>query len=113
MSKKWNWIRVLPPLPWDFEQESLEEGSAACAVSGHWGWDDMDEPVDAVKNQLDLANIGHDMDVGRATFSFDEHTRRRLGACSSARRPHQPPRSSRVAASRPESPEKLPLNRRL
>lgn len=53
--RKWNWVRVLQPILWHFE----EKGPAKCFL----GWDGFGELVEAVKNQADLMTIGHDVEV--------------------------------------------------
>ncbi|GAB1743819.1 hypothetical protein NU219Hw_g737t1 [Hortaea werneckii] len=51
--RKWNWIQVLQPILWSFEEGKKKIAS----------WETTDELVDAVRNQVDLMNIGQDMDV--------------------------------------------------
>ncbi|KAI9718764.1 MAG: hypothetical protein M1812_003938 [Candelaria pacifica] len=53
--RKWNWIRVLPPLLIDFDHDEEEEILA--------NWEGMEEFVDAIKHQVDLMNIGQDTDA--------------------------------------------------
>ncbi|KAK5133865.1 hypothetical protein LTR08_007196 [Meristemomyces frigidus] len=51
--RKWNWIQVLPPILWHFEDDKKKVAS----------WAATTDLVDAVRNQVDLMNIGHGMDV--------------------------------------------------
>ncbi|KAI7241085.1 flavoprotein [Hortaea werneckii] len=51
--RKWNWIQVLQPVLWSFEEGKKKVAS----------WETTDELIDAVRNQVDLMNIGQDMDV--------------------------------------------------
>ncbi|TKA27420.1 hypothetical protein B0A50_05032 [Salinomyces thailandicus] len=51
--RKWNWIQVLQPILWSFQEGRKKVAS----------WDTTDELVDAVRNQVDLMNIGHDLEV--------------------------------------------------
>jgi hypothetical protein len=51
--RKWNWVQVLQPLLWTFEDEEKKLNS----------WDATEELVDAVRNQVDLMNIGAGLDV--------------------------------------------------
>ncbi|KAK4549499.1 hypothetical protein LTR36_006496 [Oleoguttula mirabilis] len=51
--RKWNWIQVLHPILWGFEEGKKKIVS----------WESTDELVDAVRNQVDLMNIGHGMNV--------------------------------------------------
>ncbi|TKA82820.1 hypothetical protein B0A55_01048 [Friedmanniomyces simplex] len=52
--RKWNWIQVLPPILWSFKngKKKLDTWEAP-----------TEELVDAVRNQVDLKNIGQDMQV--------------------------------------------------
>ncbi|EMC99670.1 hypothetical protein BAUCODRAFT_345299 [Baudoinia panamericana UAMH 10762] len=61
--RKWNWIQVLQPILWSFQNEKklLDTWEAP-----------TEELVDTVRNQVDLMNIGKGMDVSpsaRATFT--------------------------------------------
>ena len=61
--RKWNWVRLLPPLLWNFVDDEKKVLS----------WEAADEVVDAVRNQVDLMNIGQDVEVSpaqRASFSM-------------------------------------------
>lgn len=51
--RKWNWIQVLHPILWSFEEGKKKIVS----------WESTDEMVDAVKNQVNLMNIGHGLNV--------------------------------------------------
>ena len=53
--RKWNWVQVLPPLLWNFTGEDVEKKVSS--------WEAGEELVDAVRNQVDLMNIGQDMEV--------------------------------------------------
>lgn len=61
--RKWNWIQVLQPMLWSFKDEVKKLDT----------WDaPTEEMVDAVRNQVDLMNIGQGVDVSpssRATFA--------------------------------------------
>ncbi|PPJ49583.1 hypothetical protein CBER1_01898 [Cercospora berteroae] len=51
--KKWNWVQVLQPMLWAFVDEQKRLIS----------WDAADDLVEAVRNQVDLMNIGAGLDV--------------------------------------------------
>lgn len=51
--RKWNWIQVLQPLLWTFE------GDKKHIVS----WEAADDLINSVRNQVDLMNIGQDIEV--------------------------------------------------
>ena len=51
--RKWNWVQVLQPMLWSFVNEQKKLVS----------WEAADELVDAVRNQVDLINIGAGLDV--------------------------------------------------
>lgn len=53
IKRKWNWIQVLQPLLWTFENDRKKVTS----------WDALDEVVDTARNQVDLMNIGHGVHV--------------------------------------------------
>ncbi|THW77924.1 flavo protein [Aureobasidium pullulans] len=53
IKRKWNWIQVLQPLLWTFENDKKK---VTC-------WDALDEVVDTARNQVDLINIGHGVHV--------------------------------------------------
>jgi len=55
--RKWNWIQVLQPVLWTFADNKKKVES----------WEATEELVDAVKNQVDLMNIGQDLDVSPST----------------------------------------------
>ncbi|EME49701.1 hypothetical protein DOTSEDRAFT_40861 [Dothistroma septosporum NZE10] len=60
--RKWNWIQVMQPLLWTFVDEQKKVNS----------WDATDDLVDAIRNQVDLLNIGQGMNLSpnhRAAFS--------------------------------------------
>ncbi|CAK4031215.1 related to SIS2 (cycle-specific gene control) [Lecanosticta acicola] len=61
--RKWNWVQVLQPMLWTFV-----EGQKKVTT-----WDAADELVDAIRNKVDLLNIGQGIDVSpsRATFPFE------------------------------------------
>jgi len=58
LRKKWNWVRVMSPILWHFD----EKGPGKCFV----GWDGFGELVEVVKNQAELMTIGHDVDIATA-----------------------------------------------
>ena len=51
--RKWNWVQVLQPVLWNFEDDEKKVVS----------WEATEDLVDAVRNQIDLKNIGQDMEV--------------------------------------------------
>ena len=51
--RKWNFVQVLPPILWNFEDGKKKVVS----------WATTTDLVDAVHNQVDLMNIGHGMEV--------------------------------------------------
>ncbi|KAK4580012.1 hypothetical protein LTR86_000214 [Recurvomyces mirabilis] len=56
--RKWNWIQVLEPILWSFEGDKKKLDT----------WDAPTEDlVDAVRNQVDLMNIGQGLDVSPAS----------------------------------------------
>lgn len=67
--RKWNWIQVLQPILWSFMEEEQKLSQAS--------WEATEECVDAVRNQVDLMNIGQDVEVSpsqRATFGSREES---------------------------------------
>lgn len=59
--RKWNWVQVLQPILWRFENDRKKVTS----------WEGVQELGQAVRNQVDLMNIGQDMEVSpsqRAIF---------------------------------------------
>jgi hypothetical protein len=58
--RKWNWVRVMQPILWHFEDESNDK------IEKCIRWDGFNELVDAIKNHLDLMTIGHDVDIATA-----------------------------------------------
>ncbi|KAK4983791.1 hypothetical protein LTR66_008698 [Elasticomyces elasticus] len=63
--RKWNWVTVLQPILWTFESEWKKFTS----------WEGIVNLMEAIRNQVDLMNIGQDMEVSpshRATFSTSE-----------------------------------------
>lgn len=52
LNRKWNWIRVLPPILWRHEESKR-------IVT----WDAFNEVVSIIKNQADLLSLGHDVEV--------------------------------------------------
>ncbi|KAK4635772.1 hypothetical protein CLAFUW4_00703 [Fulvia fulva] len=60
--RKWNWVQVMQPLLWTFVDEQKKVSS----------WDATDDLVDAIRNQVDLLNIGQGLDLSpthRTAFS--------------------------------------------
>lgn len=51
--RKWNWVQVLQPILWIFGHDKKTVTS----------WEATEELVETVRNQVDLMNIGQDMDV--------------------------------------------------
>lgn len=51
--RKWNWIQVLQPILWTFEHDEKKVVN----------WEATEDLVDAVRNQVDLKNIGQDVEV--------------------------------------------------
>lgn len=51
--RKWNWIHVLQPLLWTFEDDRKTVTS----------WEAVEDVTSAVRNQIDLLNIGQDIEV--------------------------------------------------
>lgn len=51
--RKWNWIHVLQPLLWTFEDNRKTVTS----------WEAVEDVTSAVRNQIDLLNIGQDIEV--------------------------------------------------
>jgi hypothetical protein len=56
--KKWNWIRVMAPILWQFDDKLPSQ----CHVT----WDGFSELVEVIKNQAELMTIGHDVDIATA-----------------------------------------------
>ncbi|PBP17025.1 flavoprotein [Diplocarpon rosae] len=54
IKKKWQWVRVLQPILWNYGQ-----GFSKCFLA----WDGFVELVDIIKNQAELLTIGHDVDI--------------------------------------------------
>jgi len=61
LRRKWNWIRVLQPILWDYDEDSIGKKVAP--------WDGMEELIEAIRNQADLMTIGQDVDVTLGTVS--------------------------------------------
>ncbi|WPG98467.1 Hypothetical protein R9X50_00125800 [Acrodontium crateriforme] len=62
IKRKWNWIQVLSPILWNFNEGEKKVTS----------WDASEELVEAVRNQVDLMNIGQDLDLSpklRTTYT--------------------------------------------
>lgn len=51
--RKWNWVQVLEPILWTFEEDEKKIVN----------WEAAEDLVDAVRNQIDLKNIGQDVEV--------------------------------------------------
>jgi hypothetical protein len=51
--RKWNWVQVLQPMLWNFVQDKKKVVS----------WDATNELVDAIRNQVDLMNIGQGLEL--------------------------------------------------
>lgn len=67
--RKWNWVQVLQPILWSFEDNRKEVAS----------WEGLQELRDAVRNQVDLMNIGHDMEVSPTRRGAYAGSSRRIG----------------------------------
>lgn len=50
--RKWNWIQVLHPILWTFEEDKKKVTT----------WEAIEELTEAVSNQVDLMNIGQDVE---------------------------------------------------
>lgn len=61
LRRKWNWIRVLPPMLWHYDLDHTAKKLVP--------WEGMDDLLDAVKNQADLMTLGQDMDIATSTVS--------------------------------------------
>ena len=60
--RKWNWVQVLQPILWDFVDDEKKVES----------WEATEELMDAVRNRVDLMNIGQGLEVSpsqRAAFA--------------------------------------------
>ncbi|GAB7354002.1 hypothetical protein MBLNU459_g4594t1 [Dothideomycetes sp. NU459] len=51
--RKWNWVQVLQPILWTFEEGNKKITS----------WEGLAEVVETTRNQVDLMNIGHGVEV--------------------------------------------------
>ncbi len=58
--RKWNWIRVLPPLLRGINGEDEKKSQSSLSQFGYEGFDEL---RDAVQHQVDLMNIGQDTDA--------------------------------------------------
>ncbi|KXL44584.1 hypothetical protein M433DRAFT_149108 [Acidomyces richmondensis BFW] len=68
--KKWNWIHVLQPILWTFQGGMKKLHT----------WDaPIEELVDAVRNQVDLMNIGQGVDMSPAARAFTPMARTQDG----------------------------------
>ncbi|KAI9048806.1 hypothetical protein LZ554_007637 [Drepanopeziza brunnea f. sp. 'monogermtubi'] len=54
VQKKWQWVRVMQPILWDYDYGPLK-----CLLA----WDGFNELVSVIKNQAELIAIGHDVDI--------------------------------------------------
>lgn len=70
--RKWNWIQVLQPLLWTFENGGKHVVS----------WEAIDDLIHGVRNQIDLLNIGQDLEVtpsqGQAYATASQASKNRL-----------------------------------
>lgn len=70
--RKWKWITVFTPVLWNYETESEKAGVPHLneLVKKHATaeWDGMEEIMGAVRNQLDLATIGQNVDVDKLSY---------------------------------------------
>lgn len=58
--RKWNWIQLLTPVLWGFDAFGTKKITT---------WEAVDELVEAVRNQIDLMNIGQGVDVSATSRS--------------------------------------------
>ncbi|KAK3381483.1 flavoprotein [Podospora didyma] len=56
LHRKWNWIRVMPPILWHYNKE----GATSKRVVE---WDAFNEVLDIVKNQADVLQLGHNVEA--------------------------------------------------
>jgi hypothetical protein len=56
--RKWTWIRLLPPILWDYDRQS--EKMITCE------WDGGPYLLEIINNQAELMTIGHDVDIAAA-----------------------------------------------
>lgn len=59
LRRKWNWVRVLQPQLWSFEQEGKKVHP----------WEGMTELLEGVRSQIDLIQIGRDIDTTTTRLS--------------------------------------------
>lgn len=60
LHRKYQWIRVLPPIHWHFGgQDQYYQGVPKRVVT----WDGLDELLSSIKNQRDLLSLGLDVDA--------------------------------------------------
>lgn len=62
--KKWNWIRVLSPILWHFDDKLPSQ----CHVS----WDGFTELVELINNQAELMTIGHDVNFATSSAAMSQ-----------------------------------------
>ncbi len=53
LHRKWNWIRVMPPVLWHYDESNKRVVE----------WDAFNEVVGIIKNHADLLSLGHDVEV--------------------------------------------------
>uniref|UniRef100_A0A2D3VEN3 Related to SIS2 protein (Cycle-specific gene control) n=1 Tax=Ramularia collo-cygni TaxID=112498 RepID=A0A2D3VEN3_9PEZI len=65
--RKWNWVQVLQPMLWKFVDDEKKMAS----------WEATEELLTAIRNQVDLLNIGHGLDVSpRSKTAFSKSSSR-------------------------------------
>lgn len=57
LNRKWGWIRVLPPILWQYE-------NLISSTKRIVKWDGFNEVLSIIKNQADLLKLGHNVEVG-------------------------------------------------
>jgi hypothetical protein len=69
LHRKWQWIRVLPPILWHFDNSQNPLATGKRIVE----WGGFNDVIGIIKNQADLLSLGHDVDVaaqGRQLANF-------------------------------------------
>ncbi|KAJ9151365.1 Phosphopantothenoylcysteine decarboxylase [Pleurostoma richardsiae] len=72
LHRKWQWVRVLPPVLWHYENDDTTHAKRVVK------WDAFNELIAIIKNQADLLSLGHDFVIpprgGTLTSSGEKAT---------------------------------------
>lgn len=69
LHRKWNWIRLMPPILWHYDNKSNPKRVVE--------WDGFNEILGIIKNHAALLNMGHNVEVGMLPRTSSTSTSRR------------------------------------